>query len=89
MHKKLRQGATQGAKFSRGLQRARKIAAFLTFSHVSSHTAQIEQTLRRGLLYPLNYGGVYHHIILIYVGEDVKERNFAKLTFKFVDTLMA
>ena len=29
----------------------------------------------------------YYHIILIYVGEDVKERKFAKLTFKFIDTI--
>ena len=31
----------------------------------------------------------YYLIILIYVREDVKERKFAKLTFKFVDTLSA
>ena len=29
----------------------------------------------------------YYLIILIYVGEDVKERKFAKLTFKFIDTI--
>lgn len=52
MHKKLRQGATQGAKLLRALWQARNIAAFLAFSRDSSHSTQIEQTLRRRLLYP-------------------------------------
>lgn len=59
LHEKLHQGATQGAKIPQALWQAREIAVSLAFSHVFTHITKGEQTLRRDLLYPLNYGGKY------------------------------
>ena len=52
LHKKLRQGATQGTKSLRDFLQARVFAVSLTFSRVFTHITKGEQHLRRRSLYP-------------------------------------
>ncbi len=51
-------GTKQGAKLPEALIQGREIGVFLAFPQVSSVVNRIEQDLRRGLLYPFNYGGL-------------------------------
>lgn len=50
-------GTKQGAKLPEGLTQGHEIGVFLAFSRYPSRIERIEQDLRRGLLYPFNYGG--------------------------------
>lgn len=81
LHKKLRQGATQGTKSLRDFLQARVFAVSLTFSRVFTHITKGEQHLRRPIICFLMTLYNIYNIYVNYIAQ--KLHNFFNIIYIF------